>query len=143
MLGSSVMQGASLSEVSPAMAVSRRPWGRFKERVIELLLLLAALSSVAITLAIVVILVKESWTFFQVVPLWDFLTDTEWTPLFDTPRYGIMPLVSGTLVSSAVALCIAIPVGTAIAMYISEFAPFKMNYSPRSPRWYTVISLFL
>jgi phosphate transport system permease protein len=121
------MRGTSLSEAKPVMAVSRRPWGKFKEWVIESLLLLAALSSVAITLAIMFILVKESWTFFQNVPLWNFLTDTEWTPLFDNPRYGIMALISGTLVSSAVALCIAIPIGTAIAMYISEFAPFKMR----------------
>jgi phosphate transport system permease protein len=124
---SRVMQGAFLSEANPVMAVSRRPMGKFKEWVIESLLLLAALSSVAITLAIMFILVKESWTFFQNVPLWNFLTDTEWTPLFDNPHYGIMPLISGTLVSSAVALCIAIPIGTAIAMYISEFAPFKIR----------------
>ncbi len=124
---SRVMQGAYLSEANPVMAVSRRPLGKFKEWVIESLLMLAALSSVAITLAIMFILISESWTFFRHVPLWDFLTDTEWTPLFDTPRYGIMPLISGTLVSSAVALCIAIPIGTAIAMYISEFAPFKIR----------------
>jgi phosphate transport system permease protein len=124
---SRVMQGAFLSEANPVMAVSRRPMGKFKEWVIESLLLLAALSSVAITLAIMFILIKESWTFFQNVPLWNFLTDTEWTPLFDNPRYGIMSLISGTLVSSAVALCIAIPIGTAIAMYISEFAPFKIR----------------
>ena len=110
-----------------SLAPSRRPLGIFKERVIEFLLLLAALSSVAITAAIVFILVKESWTFFQHVPIKDFLTDTEWTPLFDNPRYGIMPLISGTLVSSFVALLIAIPVGTIIAMYISEFAPFKLR----------------
>ena len=116
-----------MQESHQSLAPSRRPLGIFKERVIEFLLLLAALSSVAITAAIVFILVKESWTFFQHVPLWDFLTDTEWTPLFDTPRYGIMPLVSGTLVSSAVALALAIPVGTIIAMYISEFAPFKLR----------------
>ena len=116
-----------MQESHQSLAPSRRPLGIFKERVIEFLLLLAALSSVAITAAIVFILVKESWTFFQHVPLWDFLTDTEWTPLFDTPRYGIMPLVSGTLVSSAVALSLAIPVGTVIAMYISEFAPFKLR----------------
>ena len=109
------------------LAPSRRPLGIFKERVIEFLLLLAALSSVAITAAIVFILVKESWTFFQHVPIKDFLTDTEWTPLFDNPRYGIMPLISGTLVSSFVALLIAIPLGTIIAMYISEFAPFKLR----------------
>ena len=122
-----MIQGTSLQESHQSLAPSRRPLGIFKERVIEFLLLLAALSSVAITAAIVFILVKESWTFFQHVPLWDFLTDTEWTPLFDTPRYGIMPLVSGTLVSSAVALALAIPVGTIIAMYISEFAPFKLR----------------
>ena len=110
-----------------SLAPSRRPLGIFKERVIEFMLLLAALSSVAITAAIVFILVKESWTFFQHVPIKDFLTDTEWTPLFDNPRYGIMPLISGTLVSSFVALLIAIPLGTIIAMYISEFAPFKLR----------------
>ena len=122
-----MIQGTSLQESHQSLAPSRRPLGILKERVIEFLLLLAALSSVAITAAIVFVLVKESWTFFQNVPLWSFLTDTEWTPLFDTPRYGIMPLVSGTLVSSAVALSLAIPVGTVIAMYISEFAPFKLR----------------
>ena len=116
-----------MQESQHSLAPSRRPLGIFKERVIEFLLLLAALSSVAITAAIVFILVKESWTFFQHVPIKDFLTDTEWTPLFDNPRYGIMPLISGTLVSSFVALLIAIPLGTIIAMYISEFAPFKLR----------------
>ncbi|MEO6023279.1 MAG: phosphate ABC transporter permease subunit PstC [Burkholderiales bacterium] len=116
-----------MQESHQSLTPSRRPLGRLKERAIEFLLLLAALSSVAITAAIVFILVKESWTFFQNVPLWSFLTDTEWTPLFDKPRYGIMPLISGTLVSSLVALLLAIPVGTVIAMYISEFAPFKLR----------------
>jgi phosphate transport system permease protein len=99
----------------------------YKERLIEGVLLLAALSSVAITLAIVFILVKESWVFFQGVPLKDFLTDSQWTPLFDDAHYGIMPLLSGTLVSSLVGLLIAIPLGTTIAMYLSEFASFKMR----------------
>jgi phosphate transport system permease protein len=99
----------------------------YKERLIEAVLLLAALSSVAITVAIVFILVKESWVFFQGVPLKDFLTDTQWTPLFDDAHYGIMPLLSGTLVSSLVGLLIAIPLGTTIAMYLSEFASFKMR----------------
>jgi len=99
----------------------------YKERLIESVLLLAALSSVAITLAIVFILVKESWVFFQGVSLKDFLTDTQWTPLFDDAHYGIMPLLSGTLVSSFVGLLIAIPLGTTIALYLSEFASFKMR----------------
>lgn len=97
------------------------------ERIIEALLFLMAFLSVAITLAIVVMLVKESVVFFEHVSLWDFLTDTQWTPLFDNPHYGILPLISGTVVSSAVALLVAIPMGTITAIYLSEFAPFTVR----------------
>ncbi|MBI2314230.1 MAG: phosphate ABC transporter permease subunit PstC [Betaproteobacteria bacterium] len=99
----------------------------FRERVIEGILFLAAFVSVATTVAIVVILVTESVVFFRHVSLWDFPTDTQWTPLFDDAHYGILPLVSGTLVSSAVALAVAIPLGTIIAIYLSEFAPFAVR----------------
>jgi len=98
-----------------------------KERIIEMILFLAALVSVATTLGIVFILFYESLAFFRHVPLVDFFTDTMWTPLFSEPRYGIAPLVMGTLVTSAVALCVAIPVGTIIAIYLSEFAPFSIR----------------
>jgi phosphate transport system permease protein len=98
-----------------------------RERFIELLLFLAALFSVCITVAIVVMLVKESLVFFQHVSIWEFLTGTQWTPLFDDPKYGILPLLSGTLVSSMVALMVAIPLGTIIAIYLSEFAPFSVR----------------
>ena len=94
-----------------------------KERVIEGLLMLSAFSSVAITLGIVGTLVYESAPFFAHVPLSTFLTDTLWTPLFAAPRFGIMPLVTGTLVTTAVALAVALPVGTVVAIYLSEFAP--------------------
>lgn len=97
------------------------------ERFIEAILFLMAFISVAITLAIVVMLVSESLVFFEQVPLWDFLTDTQWTPLFDDAHYGILPLVSGTVVSSAVALLVAIPLGTITAIYLSEFAPFAVR----------------
>ena len=93
-----------------------------KERIIESILFLAALVSVLTTLGIVYVLVKESVVFFAQVPLWDFLTDNQWTPLFDDAHYGIFVLLSGTLVSSAVALSVAIPLGTIIAIYLSEFA---------------------
>ena len=95
-----------------------------KERGVEALLFFAAFSSVVTTFGIVYILVSESWAFFQQVPLIDFLTDTQWTPLFDDAHFGIMVLLSGTLVSSMVALAVAIPLGTIIALYLSEFAPF-------------------
>ena len=99
----------------------------FKERVIEAILFLAAFLSVFTTTAIVYILLKESWIFFQQVPLTDFLFDTQWTPLFDDAHYGIMVLLSGTITSSMVALLVAIPLGTIIAIYLSEFAPFSIR----------------
>lgn len=98
-----------------------------RERLIEGALFLAALVSVFTTLGIVYVLVKESVVFFAQVSLWDFLTDTQWTPLFDDKHFGIMVLLSGTLTSSMVALAIAIPVGTVIAIYLSEFAPFGVR----------------
>jgi phosphate transport system permease protein len=97
------------------------------ERFIEALLFLTAFVSVAITLAIVAMLVTESLSFFEHVSLWEFLTDTQWTPLFDNAHYGILPLVSGTVVSSAVALLVAIPMGSITAIYLSEFAPFTVR----------------
>jgi phosphate transport system permease protein len=90
-------------------------------------LFLAALVSVFTTVGIVAILLKESVVFFEQVSIADFLTDTQWTPLFDDAHFGIMVLLSGTLTSSLVALAIAIPLGTVIAIYLSEFAPFKLR----------------
>jgi phosphate transport system permease protein len=81
--------------------------------------------SVFKTVGIVYVLISESVQFFAHVPLWSFLTDTQWTPLFSDAHYGIMVLLSGTLTSSAVALLIAIPLGTIIAVYLSEFSGHK------------------
>ena len=97
------------------------------ERLIEGLLLCAAAVSVLTTLGIVYVLVSESFHFFQNVSIVDFLTDTQWTPLFDDAHFGIMVLVSGTVVSSFVALAVAIPMGTVIAIYLSEFANSKVR----------------
>ena len=107
--------------------LAHRRLRHLKERLIELLLLLAALVSVATTVGIVAILLYESVVFFRTVPLVDFLTDPQWTPLFADAHYGILPLLSGTLVSSAVALLVAVPLGTIIAIYLSEFAPFTVR----------------
>ena len=107
--------------------LARRRSRVLRERLIELALLLAALVSVFTTVGIVYVLVKESVLFFTHVPIWQFLTDTQWTPLFDDAHFGIMVLLSGTLTSSFVALAVAIPLGTVIAIYLSEFAPFKLR----------------
>jgi phosphate transport system permease protein len=103
-------------------ATANRSLQRARERVIEILLLLAALSSVAITVGIVGVLVFESLQFFKHVSIVEFLTETQWTVLFADPHYGIMPLVSGTLVTSVVALLVSLPLGTVIAIYLSEYA---------------------
>ncbi len=105
--------------------LARKTTRHLHERFIEGALFLAASVSVVVTIGIVFILVKESLEFFRHVSLWDFLTDPQWTPLFDDAHYGIMVLLSGTLVSSMVALAVAIPLGTIIAVYLSEFAPFS------------------
>lgn len=103
-------------------ATMSRTVQRAQERVIEILLFLAALSSVAITVGIVGVLVFESLEFFKFVSITEFLTDTQWTVLFADPHYGIMPLVTGTLVTSMVALLVSLPLGTIIAIYLSEYA---------------------
>jgi len=107
--------------------LSRRKTRHLRERVIEFVLFSAAAFSVFVTLGIVYVLVSESVLFFREVSVWDFLTDTQWTPLFADAHYGIMVLLSGTLVSSAVALAVAVPLGTIIAIYLSEFAPFSIR----------------
>lgn len=127
---SGAVSGAAATPM-PGMTVSQRLAGRrarvLRERAIEAVLFLAALVSVFTTVGIVYILVRESVVFFQAVPIVDFLTDTQWTPLFDDAHFGIMVLLSGTLTSSMVALSIAIPLGTIIAIYLSEFAPFRLR----------------
>jgi len=122
-----VEKATAMPEFHVSERLARRRLRHVKEHIIEFLLLLAALVSVATTVGIVVILLQESIVFFREVPLQQFLTDTQWTPLFSNPHYGILPLLSGTLVSSAVALLVAIPLGTIIAIYLSEFAPFSVR----------------
>jgi phosphate transport system permease protein len=109
----------------PSAAFLRRR--RLADRVVRLVLFAAASISVFVTAAIVYILISESAVFFSHVSLVDFLTDTEWTPLFANPRYGILPLLSGTLVVAGIALLVAIPAGTALAIYLSEYAAPKVR----------------
>ena len=128
---SGAVPGAAATPMPGLTTPSGRLAGRrariLRERAIEAVLFSAALVSVFTTAAIVYVLVKESVVLFREVPLVDFLTDTQWTPLFDDAHFGIMVLLSGTLTSSMVALSIAIPLGTIIAIYLSEFAPFKLR----------------
>lgn len=125
-------QGAS-STVQARVAVGRRAGSltggrvRWGEKAAEFLLLLSAVSSVAITIGIVGVLVFESGSFFRHVRVWDFLTQREWTPLFDNPKFGILPLVCGTLVTTLIALAFAVPVGTVVSVWLSEYAPRRLR----------------
>lgn len=101
----------------------------FVERVIEIILMFAALAATFITLGIVYILVTEAAGFFNEVSVIEFLTSRQWSPLFEDAHYGILPLVSGTLTTSLIALSIAIPIGTIAAIYLSEFASHKTRES--------------
>jgi phosphate transport system permease protein len=94
----------------------------FGERIIEAVLFLAAFSAVAVTVSIVAILVFESSEFFKQVSIVEFLTDTQWTIMFADKHFGVLPLLAGTLVTTTVALMLAVPVGTITAIYLSEFA---------------------
>ena len=109
----------------PPPRVSRRR--RIVEWLIEGALVLSALSAVFITIAIVFVLLNESLAFFRHVSIIEFLTDTQWTIMFEEKHYGIAPLLAGTLVTSAIGLMVAVPLGTVIAIYLSEFAPHRVR----------------
>jgi phosphate transport system permease protein len=112
---------------APEFRLSGTGGRKLGERVIEAGLFVAAVSSVVITLAIVGVLLYESSTFFSHVSIVEYLTSTRWTPLFEDAHYGVLPLLSGTLVTTAVALLVAIPLGTVSAVYLSEYAPHRVR----------------
>ena len=103
-----------------------------KEYFIELLLKFSALITILTTISILWVLLSESFSFFKEVSLIEFFTDTQWTPLFANKHFGILPLISGTLLTTLVAILVALPVGITIAIYLSQYAPkrFKQVIKP-------------
>jgi phosphate transport system permease protein len=98
----------------------RRP--RYGEAMIKFVLLLAALVSVATTVGIVISLIPPTLRFFGQIGVGEFLSGTQWSPLFSPPSYGVLPLVTATLVTTAIAIAVAVPLGLAAAIYLSEYA---------------------
>jgi len=96
---------------------------KIKELVIEKSLLSSALITIAVTFGIISVLAIEAFHFFSEVSIFDFFTDTQWTPLFSDKHYGILPLLSGTLLTSFIAISVALPIGLTISIYLSEYAP--------------------
>ena len=117
----------SLNNLTISPRLAKNFYRNFIERVIEFLLLSSGIVAVFITLAIVYVLVSEAIPFFQHVSLYEFLTDTVWTPNFSIKHYGILPLISGTLTTTGIALIVAVPLGTITAIYLSEFATHKVR----------------
>lgn len=101
---------------------------RIGEQLIEKLLATSALITILTTLGILWVLFSESFEFFSVISLFDFLTDTEWNPS-DTinPHYGVFVLLSGTFITSIIAILVAVPVGLIIAVYLSEYSADKIR----------------
>ncbi len=103
-----------------------------KEKLIEFVLKSASLITILTTIGILWVLLSESYSFFKEVSIIEFLTDTQWTPLFVRKHFGILPLVAGTLLTTFVAILVALPIGITIAIYLSEYAPkrFKKIIKP-------------
>ena len=102
------------------------------ERWIERGLATSGMITILTTAGILWVLASESWQFFKGVSLFEFLTDTQWSPLFTDKHYGILPLLSGTLLTTLIALATALPFGITIAVYLSEYAHkgFRKSIKP-------------
>ena len=100
---------------------------RVKEKIIEALLFSCSAITILTTIGIIYVLIFETAQFFTEVSIIDFLTDTEWTPLFAQKHFGILPLLSGTLLITFIAILVAVPIGLTIAIYLSEYATKKFR----------------
>ncbi len=94
---------------------------------VKALFALFAFVSVVTTIGIVFTLIFETVGFFQEVPIWRFLTERQWTPLFADKQFGVMVLVSATLLTSVIAIAVALPIGLLAAICLSEYAPAKVR----------------
>lgn len=90
-------------------------------------MILCSLVSVLTTIGIILVLSVDTFKFFTEVSIFSFLTDTQWTPLFEDKHFGILPLLSGTLLTTFIAILLAVPVGISIAVYLNEYASKKFT----------------
>lgn len=95
---------------------------RLKEKIVEGGLVIAAWLTILTTIGIIWVLFTQSLGFFAEVSLWEFITATEWTPLFTQKSYGILPLLAGTMLTTFIAIAVALPIGVTIAIYLNEYA---------------------
>ena len=105
----------------------RRSTTTIREMPIHAFLFACAAITVATTFGIVFVLFEETVHFFREVSIFDFLTDTQWTPLFTDKHFGVLPLLNATLLMALIAMLFALPLGLAIAIYLSEYAPRRLR----------------
>ena len=105
----------------------RRRGVSLEGRIVRWLFFGCALISILTTLGIIFTLVSQAFGFFFEVSPWEFLTGTRWTPILKPRAYGVLPLVGGTLLIAAIAAMVALPVGLAAAIFLSEYAPRKVR----------------
>lgn len=113
--------------IRPERTLEKSVTRGIKERIIAIILLCCALVSVLTTFGIILTLFEVTIEFFQEVSFAQFFLDTRWTPLFADQHFGIWPLINGTLLISAIALAVAVPLGLASAAYLSEYASSKVT----------------
>lgn len=97
-------------------------WQRWRERGIESVIHLCGISSIVIVTLIFLFLLKEGVALFRTVPLWEFLAGDRWYPISEPPRFGILPLILGSVWVTAGAILLSVPLGIASALCIAEIA---------------------
>lgn len=118
---------SSILPPDPELFRPNRQASQWVERIVKFIFATFAFVSVGTTVGIVLTLIFETFEFFKVVPLWRFLTDTQWTPLFSNPQFGILVLISATFLTSVIAIAVALPVGLLAAVCLSEYASPKLR----------------
>lgn len=121
-MSNDVRAGTNGQDVGDALRVNRKSYRRIRELMIYAVIFGFALVSVGTTIGIIYVLASETFHFFQEVSIIDYFTGTRWTPLFASQHFGVLPLLSATLIIAVIALAVAIPFGLGSAIYLAEFA---------------------
>ncbi len=106
---------------------NKKSMANIMEKIIPAILFILASITILTTLGILYTLLTEAIEFFKRVPIWEFFTTTELKPLSQNPKFGVLPLINGTIISTIIAMLIAGPIGLMSAIYLSEYASDKVR----------------
>ncbi|KAF3890257.1 MULTISPECIES: phosphate ABC transporter permease subunit PstC [Nostocales] len=120
------MRGANYLNDGYDRSIEKQATDDIQEKIIATILFCCGLVSILTTVGIVVIIFQVAFEFFQEVSLAKFFLDTQWTPLFADRHFGVWPLINGTLLTTVIAMAVAIPLGLSSAIYLSEYAQPKV-----------------